>query len=405
MAMYNNTGANTVKFDFNGNALANSLYPTKDELSMSIWGMPELDDIKKPDMSLEEDFDMEASGANQYVSTIQNLSSLWEEAKANGIDPSNPGTNRNAQQFSKEWQSAFYENINLGKKLSQSLKNREFYQKASTLPNTIALPLQKGQIVTSDDVNNSILRYDDTPLKQIASAYKNNELVYGNSNLDILEQEYNQAQKAIVGWLDTQPQQFREQLNQQVVLPYLNAIKSPIIDDYKREKYLLDLKKANNSYELGLKRNEIAERNANTNEGKLKLAKEKGLSYDGFEQLMNDLSPSSPNNKTAKEKLKSLKYPINTTNSSGNITGSEYVVPSDVKQNADGSIDIFVNNKKTYTVQPNEIGKEGILNSAYSNAIDNKETKPYKPTTSPKQTNKTTTKAKQDPLKSFFDNH
>jgi hypothetical protein len=59
MALYNDTGSNLVKFNFNQNPLAKELTPTKKDLDMAVWGLPEMDGMDNYDLETEKDIDME----------------------------------------------------------------------------------------------------------------------------------------------------------------------------------------------------------------------------------------------------------------------------------------------------------------------------------------------------------
>jgi len=382
MALYNDTGSNLVKFNFNQNPLAKELTPTKKDLDMAVWGLPEMDGMDNYDLDPEKDIDMETMQGEEYFKTLQNLTQLHSSAKAKNINISNPGKDPNAQQFSKEWLSAYYENIQRGKELKQSLDNRETYAKYVNSPNTVAIPLPKGEIVTSDIVNNSLYRYDDAPLKSIVGAYKQREYIYGVNDLDKLSEEYDNAQQSILGWLVAQPQQFREQLRLSVVEPYLNAIKSPQIDQYKIDK--LEFDKQKQAEIMGIKREQlkINWNNANTSAGRLKLSKQLAESEDvdnGYNLLFADLLSDDPKIKQmAQTRVSQLPFAVNQKSPTTGKVETTYVTPSKIVPLSNGSYDVYINNKKLYTITPDENGYIGGLKTAYDERIKQKQTG-YKP--------------------------
>lgn len=393
MAMYNDTGSNLVKFNYSQNPLAQELMPTKKELDMSIWGLPEMDGMENYDLSTEKDIDMETMQGDEYFKTLQNLTKLHSDAKAKNINISNPGKDPNAQQFSKEWLSAYYENIQRGKELKQSLDNRETYNKYVNNPNIVALPLPKGEIITSDIVNNSLLKYDDMPLRSVVNSFKQREQAYTKDQLDLRLQDYEEAQSAILGWVDTQPPQFKDQLMSQVVQPYLKAIKRPDLDQYKIDKINLEKQKQAQNVALKKQALDISQQNANTSRSRLN-KNDNDTQDNGYDALFSELQ-NVGNNTAALNKLQSLSYPINQT-SKGKTTTS-YVRPTKVSQLKDGTIIITMPNKQTIKIMPDDVGYGGILKNAYDESLKQKQT-PYetpkpqvvkKQTVAPKPTNNT----------------
>lgn len=382
MAAYNDTGSNLVKFNFNQNALAKELTPSKEEIDMSIYGIPEMNGMDDFDLSIEKEYDVEANELDAHLKMMGKLKQLHSDAKAKNINISNPGKDPNAQAFAKEWITAFYEEVNRGKSLTQSLKNREAYSKYAMMPNVIALPLPKGEIVTNDVVNNSLLRYDPAPLQAIVSAYKTSESVYSNNDLEQLEADYDNAQKAIIQWVDTQPPQFREQLNSQVVIPYLGAMKSDKIDQYKREKMQLEKDKLAASIELKKQALAISQQNANTSA--LKQNKTNGIDVDGgYDALWNGLKNKQ---QIAVNTVKSLPFPITQKKTDGTIFTS-YVKPKGVSLQS-GIITIEFDKGDPIVFTVGDPQYDGILKNAYSEYIAQKGI-PY---VGSKQTKQTTPK-------------
>ena len=407
MAIYNDTGSNLVKFNFNQNPLAKELTPSKEEIDMSIYGIPEMNGMDDFDLSLEKEYDVEAKESDAHLKMMGKLKQLHSEAKAKNINISNPGKDPNAQAFAKEWITAFYEEVNRGKSLTQSLKNREQYSKYAMMPNVIALPLPKGEIVTNDVVNASLLRYDPAPLQAIVNAYKTSESVYGDNELEQLEADYDNAQKAIVQWVDTQPPQFREQLQSQVVIPYLGAMKSDKIDQYKREKMQLEKDKLDASIALKKQALAISQQNANTSA--IKKSQSGGANIDldnGYDALWSGLKNKE---QVAVNTVKALPFPITQKKTDGTIFTS-YVKPKGVSLNkSDNKITIEFEKGDPIIFTVGDDQYNGILKNAYSEYltkkgipyVGNKQTnaptptptvKPKtttpKPTTTPKKTNK-----------------
>ena len=407
MAIYNDTGSNLVKFNFNQNPLAKELTPSKEEIDMSIYGIPEMNGMDDFDLSLEKEYDVEAKESDAHLKMMGKLKQLHSEAKAKNINISNPGKDPNAQAFAKEWITAFYEEVNRGKSLTQSLKNREQYSKYAMMPNVIALPLPKGEIVTNDVVNASLLRYDPAPLQAIVNAYKKSESVYGDNELEQLEADYDNAQKAIVQWVDTQPPQFREQLQSQVVIPYLGAMKSDKIDQYKREKMQLEKDKLDASIALKKQALAISQQNANTSA--IKKSQSGGANIDlenGYDALWNGLKNKEQG---AVNTLKAIPFPRNQKGTDGTYT-LKYILPVGASLDPDDNkitIEFEKGDPIVFTLGDDQYN--GILKNAYSENLANKgipyagnkqtnaptptptvkpKTTAPKPTTTPKKRNK-----------------
>ena len=407
MAIYNDTGSNLVKFNFNQNPLAKELTPSKEEIDMSIYGIPEMNGMDDFDLSLEKEYDVEAKESDAHLKMMGKLKQLHSEAKAKNINISNPGKDPSAQAFAKEWITAFYEEVNRGKSLTQSLKNREQYSKYAMMPNVIALPLPKGEIVTNDVVNASLLRYDPAPLQAIVNAYKKSESVYGDNELEQLEADYDNAQKAIVQWVDTQPPQFREQLQSQVVIPYLGAMKSDKIDQYKREKMQLEKDKLDASIALKKQALAISQQNANTSA--IKKSQSGGANIDlenGYDALWNGLKNKEQG---AVNTLKAIPFPRNQKGTDGTYT-LKYILPVGASLDPDDNkitIEFEKGDPIVFTLGDDQYN--GVLKNAYSENLANKgipyagnkqtnaptptptvkpKTTAPKPTTTPKKRNK-----------------
>ena len=406
MAIYNDTGSNLVKFNFNQNPLAKELTPSKEEIDMSIYGIPEMNGMDDFDLSLEKEYDVEAKESDAHLKMMGKLKQLHSEAKAKNINISNPGKDPNAQAFAKEWITAFYEEVNRGKSLTQSLKNREQYSKYAMMPNVIALPLPKGEIVTNDVVNASLLRYDPAPLQAIVNAYKTSESVYSFNDLEQLEADYDNAQKAIVQWVDTQPPQFREQLQSQVVIPYLGAMKSDKIDQYKREKMQLEKDKLDASIALKKQALAISQQNADASTLRANTVNGNNSVDNGYDALWNGLKNKE---KGAVNALKAIPFPRNQKGTDGTYT-LRYILPVGASLDPDDNkitIEFEKGDPIVFTLGDDQYN--GVLKNAYSENLANKgipyagnkqtnaptptptvkpKTTAPKPTTTPKKRNK-----------------
>ena len=406
MAIYNDTGSNLVKFNFNQNPLAKELTPSKEEIDMSIYGIPEMNGMDDFDLSLEKEYDVEAKESDAHLKMMGKLKQLHSEAKAKNINISNPGKDPNAQAFAKEWITAFYEEVNRGKSLTQSLKNREQYSKYAMMPNVIALPLPKGEIVTNDVVNASLLRYDPAPLQAIVNAYKTSESVYSFNDLEQLEADYDNAQKAIVQWVDTQPPQFREQLQSQVVIPYLGAMKSDKIDQYKREKMQLEKDKLDASIALKKQALAISQQNADASTLRANTVNGNNSVDNGYDALWNGLKNKEQG---AVNTLKAIPFPRNQKGTDGTYT-LKYILPVGASLDPDDNkitIEFEKGDPIVFTLGDDQYN--GVLKNAYSENLANKgipyagnkqtnaptptptvkpKTTAPKPTTTPKKRNK-----------------
>ena len=363
MAIYNDTGSNLVKFNFNQNPLAKELTPSKEEIDMSIYGIPEMNGMDDFDLSLEKEYDVEAKESDAHLKMMGKLKQLHSEAKAKNINISNPGKDPSAQAFAKEWITAFYEEVNRGKSLTQSLKNREQYSKYAMMPNVIALPLPKGEIVTNDVLNASLLRYDPAPLQAIVNAYKKSESVYGDNELEQLEADYDNAQKAIVQWVDTQPPQFREQLQSQVVIPYLGAMKSDKIDQYKREKMQLEKDKLDASIALKKQALAISQQNADASTLRANTVNGNNSVDNGYDALWNGLKNKEQG---AVNTLKAIPFPRNQKGTDGTYT-LKYILPVGASLDPDDNkitIEFEKGDPIVFTLGDDQYN--GVLKNAYS---------------------------------------
>lgn len=335
------TFGTTERFGFSPNPIAQQLIPTKQDLSMAIWGIPELDSISIPDISPEKDIDVDAKEAQQYFDKMNNLKNIAIQAKMNGIDLNNP-RDENSRQLSQMFHSELYDNIERGKILKQSLANKELYNQMLNDPNVLVNPIQKNIPLTNDMLANSVMKVNPQPLQQIAQAYKQRELLFDQNNLDDALVEYDGALSSIDKWVQSLPPQFQEQAMYQYAMPFKNAIKNPMLDSYKIEKTKLqEQKQAFDQYAKN-RQLDISQQNANTAaERNQIMANTKGQmtdeSYNNYLEFINDVKAG---NQGAKSLLLNGKVDVQYEDDNGKLQNFKGNI-SKVNTLPDGSLGIY----------------------------------------------------------------
>ena len=335
------TFGTTERFGFSPNPIAQQLIPTKQDLSMAIWGIPELDSISIPDISPEKDIDVDAKEAQQYFDKMNNLKNIAIQAKMNGIDLNNP-RDENSRQLSQMFHSELYDNIERGKILKQSLANKELYNQMLNDPNVLVNPIQKNTPLTNDMLANSVMKVNPQPLQQIAQAYKQRELLFDQNNLDDALVEYDGALSSIDKWVQSLPPQFQEQAMYQYAMPFKNAIKNPMLDRYKIEKTKLqEQKQAFDQYAKN-RQLDISQQNADTAaERNQIMANTKGQmtdeSYNNYLEFINDVKAG---NQGAKSLLLNGKVDVQYEDDNGTLQNFKGNI-SKVNTLPDGSLGIY----------------------------------------------------------------
>lgn len=335
------TFGTTERFGFSPMPVATQLQPTKEDLSMAIWGMPDLDNISIPEINPEKEIDVDSQEAQTYFDKMNNLKNVAIQAKMSGIDLNNP-RDENSKQLSQMFYSELYDNIERGKLLNQSLTNKKLYSEMLNDPNVLVNPIPSGKPLTNDILANSVIKVNPQPLQQIAQAYKQRELLFDQNNLDDALVEYEGALSAIDKWAQSLPPQFQEQAMSQYAIPFKNAIKNPMLDNYKIQKVKMQEEKQAFDQYAKNKQLAISQQNAdNAKERNDIMAASKGQmtddSYNNYLEFINDVKAG---NQGAKSLLLNGKVDVQYEDDNGKLQNFKGNI-SKVNTLPDGSLGVY----------------------------------------------------------------
>lgn len=130
--IYNQIGNNTASLQYQDDPLAKTIQPDYKKLSMSAWGIPELEDMDKFAPKMDENLDTVPDEYTQYVNNFNDLTSTAQKFMKLGVDITKPSLNPQENAAHMEWLKSYNDNVALGKKLQQSRKIREAVQSAGT---------------------------------------------------------------------------------------------------------------------------------------------------------------------------------------------------------------------------------------------------------------------------------
>lgn len=251
--IYRNLGAGLVDVPQpDTSELMKGALPDVTKLKASAWGLPELDDIKAPELEYEKNLDISATDAlNEYYSKGQGLMNTALKLRNVGIDVANPdpfveGSVEAAQLWNQEhadWEKS-------GVLLQQSLAARKEALSKGASPNVLMHTPPQNEIIT--DPNKYILPLDEGPIQTTANSFKNYYNAYGKENLDSAINEYLNAEEQIINYYDDLAKQ-RPDFKEDLEIRKLNTIarmKKPTEDskflenlDIRKKRLALDKQK------------------------------------------------------------------------------------------------------------------------------------------------------------------
>lgn len=240
--IYSELGNNTQGLEYKDDPLAKTIAPDYEKLSMSAWGIPQLDEMDKFAPKMDENLDTVPDEYSQYLTNFQDLTSTAQKFMKLGFDITKPSLDPRENAAHMEWLQKFNSNTELGKKLQQSRKMRDAYENKYLGQNGVWTNPIGGEILTGLD--KYALNPDVRPLEQLVSNAKHRELFTSKDNLQQAKQEYQEDLEAIDSWEQSQPAEFAQQAKQRADLAR-TSISNPMFDDYKSE--TLDLKKRQQS--------------------------------------------------------------------------------------------------------------------------------------------------------------
>ena len=286
--IYGNTGAGLVDVDVPQSPLYQQALPNLRDVSAAAWGLPSLDDISVPDVTTEKDIQTDTDLTQKYFDLATKLKDYAVKGRSVGIDVTKPKNNPTHLQFSQEGNKMYQEFLQTGKELKNAKANIGVYNKAVTNPNAIVAPLEKGQVVTDDYLNQRSIETPFSNAKMLVKGYQSLKPIFNQNtfaqfqdkwigDMDMIDQESEQM-KAQKPELADQIDAYAEQVKAQMFPPQMDyALKAKLAQAYKIHKDRLGLGYSN----LGLQKDKFAY-------GKQKDEVAKGQFSEKVQYLMNN---------------------------------------------------------------------------------------------------------------------
>ena len=245
--IYGNTGAGLVDVDVPQSPLYQQALPNLRDVSAAAWGLPSLDDISVPDVTTEKDIQTDTDLTQKYFDLATKLKEYAVKGRSVGIDVTKPKNNPTHLQFSQEWNKMYQEFLQIGKELKNAKANIGVYNKAVTNPNAIVAPLEKGQVVTDDYLNQRSIETPFSNAKMLVKGYQSLKPIFDQNtfaqfqdkwigDMDMIDQESEQM-KAQKPELADQIDAYAEQVKAQMFPPQMDyALKAKLAQAYKIHK-------------------------------------------------------------------------------------------------------------------------------------------------------------------------
>lgn len=238
--IYGSLGNNTAGLEYKKDPLADTIAPDYKKLSMSAWGMPDLDKMDKFAPKMDENLDTVPQEFNDYVKGLSDVTATVQKFMKLGIDLTKPSLDPQENAAHLELMQQYNDVLALGKKLQQSRKIREAVQTAAT-KDVYTNPVSNELLTTEDPY---VFKGDTSGLQKLVdSRSKNRDYYYSKSDEGQANSEIEQTLNAIDGWeaqqINNNPS-FEKQVKAQADLARAQ-IKGARYDQYKNDK--IDLEK------------------------------------------------------------------------------------------------------------------------------------------------------------------
>lgn len=247
--IYTGIGDNSAEIQYREDPLAREIKPDYNKLSMSAWGMPQLNDLEPFSPKMEEKADTIPALYTEYVNNFGQLKATAQEFLKLGKDITKPSLEPDVNAAHLEWLQQYNNNVKLGKELAQSRVYRDKYEnnylgKSGTWTNPIGDEVIKG-------LSDYVYSPETKPLEDLVRTHSTRrEMFMTNNDVQSALRENEAAEKAIDEWVAIQPAQFKDKAIQQATA-YKASLKDPILDQYKIQN--LDFKKKKQAEDLGFK--------------------------------------------------------------------------------------------------------------------------------------------------------
>ena len=220
--IYSELGNNTQGLQYKDDPLAKTIAPDYEKLSMSAWGIPQLDEMDKFAPKMDENLDTTPDEFNQYVTGLQDVTATAQKFMKLGFDITKPSLDPRENAAHMEWLQKYNRVIGLGKELQQSRKNADLYSKMLGKSGVWANPRDESKMVKSLD--GLIFEPDfDAFEKGIQTKIKKREQLFRKEDVDASNAELRDLKGQLDLYVEQVPPEFKKQAMQRA-----DALKSLI---------------------------------------------------------------------------------------------------------------------------------------------------------------------------------
>jgi hypothetical protein len=248
--IYTGIGDNSAEIQYREDPLAREIKPDYNKLSMSAWGMPQLNDLEPFNPKIEDNLDSDSDSLRTYVETMSKLKDQANEFFKLGVDITKPSLDPDINDAHLEFNKKYNDALVLAKQSQYSRKLKEDITKNQN-KDIYTNPVPYGLITSTDKY---IERPDLAGIKAFVDSRKGSrDLAYRNSDYETAKQEIQTGLDAIDQWEQqaiARKPEFASQYKADAELQRA-AIKLPFFDQYKHDN--LDFKKKKQAEDLGFK--------------------------------------------------------------------------------------------------------------------------------------------------------
>jgi hypothetical protein len=220
--IYSELGNNIQGLQYKDDPLAKTIAPDYEGLSMRAWGIPELDEMDKFAMKMDENLDTTPNEFNQYITGLNDVQATAQKFMKLGFDITKPSLDPRENAAHMEWLQKYNDTVALGKQLQQSRREKEKYNTMIGKSNVWTNPLNETKMVTNLDELAFAPDFDAFE-KNIQSKVKKREQLFKKEDVDMANAELQAIKQQLDLYVDQVPEAFKKQAMQRA-----EAIKSTI---------------------------------------------------------------------------------------------------------------------------------------------------------------------------------
>lgn len=220
--IYSELGNNTQGLEYKDDPLAKTIAPDYEKLSMSAWGIPQLDEMDKFAPKMDENLDTTPDEFNQYVTGLQDVTATAQKFMKLGFDITKPSLDPRENAAHMEWLQKYNQTVALGKQLQQSRREKEKYNTMIGKSGVWTNPLDETKMVTNLDELAFAPDFDAFE-KNIQSKVKKREQLFNKEDVGMANAELQAIKQQLDLYVDQVPESFKKQAMQRA-----EAIKSTI---------------------------------------------------------------------------------------------------------------------------------------------------------------------------------